>query len=116
MTGKMAIRQHQLDVYTRTSSLTKGIKAQTEGLILTAQAAAALACRIARCLAATVLDTLRNWMASSRRLPDMVMEINSSLTKGIKAQTEGLILTAQAAAALARRFDEPSPPLIDVAG
>ncbi|KAJ5753686.1 uncharacterized protein N7511_007839 [Penicillium nucicola] len=40
-----AIRQHQLDVYTRTSSLTKGIKAQTEGLILTAQAAAALARR-----------------------------------------------------------------------
>ncbi|KAJ5375494.1 hypothetical protein N7517_007500 [Penicillium concentricum] len=41
----LAIRQHQLDVYTRTSSLTKGIKAQTEGLILTAQAAAALARR-----------------------------------------------------------------------
>ncbi|KAJ5109840.1 hypothetical protein N7532_002485 [Penicillium argentinense] len=39
------IRQHQLDVYTRTSSLTKGIKAQTDGLILTAQAAAALARR-----------------------------------------------------------------------
>ena len=41
----LAIRQQQLDVYTRTSSLTKGIKAQTEGLILTAQAAAALARR-----------------------------------------------------------------------
>jgi aarF domain-containing kinase len=41
----LAIRQHQLDVYTRTSSLTKGIKAQTEGLILTAKAAAALARR-----------------------------------------------------------------------
>ncbi|CAG8896490.1 unnamed protein product [Penicillium egyptiacum] len=41
----LAIRQHQLDVYTRTSSLTKGIKAQTDGLILTAQAAAALARR-----------------------------------------------------------------------
>jgi aarF domain-containing kinase len=41
----LAIRQHQLDVYTRTSSLTKGIKEQTEGLILTAQAAAALARR-----------------------------------------------------------------------
>lgn len=41
----LAIRQHQLDVYTRTSSLTKGIKDQTEGLILTAQAAAALARR-----------------------------------------------------------------------
>lgn len=41
----LAIRQRQLDVYTRTSSLTKGIKAQTEGLILTAQAAAALARR-----------------------------------------------------------------------
>jgi aarF domain-containing kinase len=41
----LAIRQHQLDVYTRTSSLTKGIKAQAEGLILTAQAAAALARR-----------------------------------------------------------------------
>jgi aarF domain-containing kinase len=41
----LSIRQHQLDVYTRTSSLTKGIKAQTEGLILTAQAAAALARR-----------------------------------------------------------------------
>ncbi|KAJ5669288.1 Protein ABC1 [Penicillium macrosclerotiorum] len=38
----LAIRQRQLDVYTRTSSLTKGIKEQTEGLILTAQAAAAL--------------------------------------------------------------------------
>lgn len=41
----LAIRQQQLDVYTRTSSLTKGIKAQTEGLVLTAQAAAALARR-----------------------------------------------------------------------
>ncbi|KAJ5552784.1 Protein ABC1 [Penicillium frequentans] len=41
----LAIRKHQLDVYTRTSSLTKGIKEQTEGLILTAQAAAALARR-----------------------------------------------------------------------
>ncbi|CEJ59474.1 hypothetical protein PMG11_08099 [Penicillium brasilianum] len=41
----LAIRQHQLNVYTRTSSLTKGIKDQTEGLILTAQAAAALARR-----------------------------------------------------------------------
>ncbi|KAJ5545448.1 hypothetical protein N7461_007752 [Penicillium sp. DV-2018c] len=41
----LAIRQHQLDVYTRTSSLTKGIKAQTEGLVLTAKAAAALARR-----------------------------------------------------------------------
>ncbi|KAJ5570255.1 Protein ABC1 [Penicillium hispanicum] len=41
----LAIRQRQLDVYTRTSSLTKGIKEQTEGLILTAQAAAALARR-----------------------------------------------------------------------
>ncbi|KAJ5376389.1 hypothetical protein N7509_013275 [Penicillium cosmopolitanum] len=41
----LGIRQRQLDVYTRTSSLTKGIKAQTDGLILTAQAAAALARR-----------------------------------------------------------------------
>ncbi|KAJ5752151.1 Protein ABC1 [Penicillium odoratum] len=41
----LAIRRQQLDVYTRTSSLTKGIKEQTEGLILTAQAAAALARR-----------------------------------------------------------------------
>lgn len=41
----LAIRQHQVDIYTRTSSLTKGIKDQTEGLILTAQAAAALARR-----------------------------------------------------------------------
>ncbi|OQE21667.1 hypothetical protein PENSTE_c011G04998 [Penicillium steckii] len=41
----LGIRQHQLDVYTRTSSLTKGLKAQTDGLILTAQAAAALARR-----------------------------------------------------------------------
>ncbi|KAJ6151034.1 Protein ABC1 [Penicillium chermesinum] len=40
-----AIRKHQLDVYTRTSSLTKGIKERTDGLILTAQAAAALARR-----------------------------------------------------------------------
>jgi aarF domain-containing kinase len=41
----LAIRQHQLDVYTRTSSLTKGIKSQVDGLVLTAQAAAALARR-----------------------------------------------------------------------
>ncbi|KAJ5674762.1 Protein ABC1 [Penicillium maclennaniae] len=41
----LAIRQHQLDVYTRTSSLTKGIKGQVDGLVLTAQAAAALARR-----------------------------------------------------------------------
>jgi aarF domain-containing kinase len=38
----LALRQRQLDVYTRTSSLTKGIQSQTEGLILTAKAAAAL--------------------------------------------------------------------------
>ena len=41
----LGIRQHQLDVYTRTSSLTKGIKEQVEGLVLTAQAAATLARR-----------------------------------------------------------------------
>lgn len=41
----LAIRQSQLDVYVRTSSLTKGIKEQTDGLILTAKAAAALAAR-----------------------------------------------------------------------
>lgn len=41
----MTLRQRQLDVFTRTSSLTKGIQRQTEGLILTAQAAAALAKR-----------------------------------------------------------------------
>lgn len=41
----LAVRQRQLDVYTRTSSLTKGIKSQTDGLILTAQAAASLARR-----------------------------------------------------------------------
>ena len=41
----LAIRQHQLDVYTRTSSLSKGVKSQVDGLILTAQAAAALARR-----------------------------------------------------------------------
>ncbi|CAI7567621.1 unnamed protein product [Penicillium pancosmium] len=41
----LGIRKRQLDVYTRTSSLTKGIKAQADGLILTAQAAAALARR-----------------------------------------------------------------------
>lgn len=41
----LGIRQRQLDVYTRTSSITKGVKAQTDGLILTAQAAAALARR-----------------------------------------------------------------------
>ena len=41
----LAVRQRQLDVFTRTSSLTKGIQRQTEGLILSAQAAAALAKR-----------------------------------------------------------------------
>ncbi|KAJ9315063.1 hypothetical protein DTO271D3_4802 [Paecilomyces variotii] len=41
----LALRQRQLDVYTRTSSLTKGIQSQAEGLILTAKAAAALAQR-----------------------------------------------------------------------
>ncbi|KAL2007267.1 hypothetical protein VTN00DRAFT_8705 [Thermoascus crustaceus] len=41
----LAVRQRQLDLYTRTSSLTKGIKDQADGLILTAQAAAALARR-----------------------------------------------------------------------
>ncbi|GAD91447.1 molecular chaperone (ABC1), putative [Paecilomyces variotii No. 5] len=41
----LALRQRQLDVYTRTSSLTKGIQSQTEGIILTAKAAAALAQR-----------------------------------------------------------------------
>lgn len=41
----LAVRQRQLDVFTRTSSLTKGIQRQTEGLILSAKAAAALARR-----------------------------------------------------------------------
>ncbi|KAL4750215.1 hypothetical protein BDW72DRAFT_176282 [Aspergillus terricola var. indicus] len=44
-TKHLAVRQQQLDIYTRTSSLTKGIKSQTDGLILTAKAAAALAKR-----------------------------------------------------------------------
>ncbi|EAW08678.1 protein kinase COQ8 [Aspergillus clavatus NRRL 1] len=44
-TKHLVLRQRQLDVFTRTSSLTKGIQRQTEGLILTAQAAAALAKR-----------------------------------------------------------------------
>lgn len=38
----IGVRQRQLDVFTRTSSLTKGIKGQVDGLVLTAQAAAAL--------------------------------------------------------------------------
>lgn len=41
----LAVRQRQLDVFTRTSSLTKGIQSQAEGLILSAKAAAALARR-----------------------------------------------------------------------
>ncbi|KAL1964216.1 hypothetical protein VTN77DRAFT_7174 [Rasamsonia byssochlamydoides] len=41
----LAVCQRQLDVYTRTSSLTKGVKQQADNLILTAQAAAALARR-----------------------------------------------------------------------
>lgn len=41
-----AVRQRQLDVYTRTSSLTKGLKSQTDSLVLAAQAAAALARRL----------------------------------------------------------------------
>ncbi|KAL4999067.1 ABC1 family-domain-containing protein [Aspergillus recurvatus] len=44
-TKHLAVRQRQLDVFTRTSSLTKGIKSQADGLILTAKAAAALAKR-----------------------------------------------------------------------
>ncbi|KAL4738667.1 ABC1 family-domain-containing protein [Aspergillus similis] len=44
-TKHLAVRQQQLDIFTRTSSLTKGIKSQTDGLILTAKAAAALAKR-----------------------------------------------------------------------
>ncbi|KAL4941443.1 hypothetical protein BDV06DRAFT_194509 [Aspergillus oleicola] len=44
-TKHLAVRQRQLDIFTRTSSLTKGIKNQTDGLILTAKAAAALAKR-----------------------------------------------------------------------
>ncbi|KAL4918042.1 ABC1 family-domain-containing protein [Aspergillus aurantiobrunneus] len=44
-TKHLAVRQRQLDVFTRTSSLTKGIKSHTDGLILTAKAAAALAQR-----------------------------------------------------------------------
>ncbi|KAE8353539.1 ABC1 family-domain-containing protein [Aspergillus coremiiformis] len=44
-TKHLAVRQRQLDLFTRTSSLTKSIKDQADGLILTAQAAAALARR-----------------------------------------------------------------------
>ncbi|GKZ72101.1 hypothetical protein AnigIFM50267_008154 [Aspergillus niger] len=41
----LEVRQRQLDLFTRTSSLTKGIKSQADGLCMTAQAAAALAKR-----------------------------------------------------------------------
>lgn len=41
----LAIRQQQLDVYTRTSSITKGVKEQTDNWIITAKAASALARR-----------------------------------------------------------------------
>ncbi|PYH88541.1 molecular chaperone [Aspergillus ellipticus CBS 707.79] len=41
----LAVRQRQLDLFTRTSFLTKGIQRQAEGLCLTAKAAAALARR-----------------------------------------------------------------------
>ncbi|EED12475.1 molecular chaperone (ABC1), putative [Talaromyces stipitatus ATCC 10500] len=41
----LTIRQRQLDVYTRTSSLTKGLKQQVDNLVITAQAASALARR-----------------------------------------------------------------------
>lgn len=41
----LAARQRQLDVFTRTSSITKGVKSRADGVILTAQAAAALAKR-----------------------------------------------------------------------
>ncbi|KAJ0413867.1 ABC1 family-domain-containing protein [Aspergillus carlsbadensis] len=44
-TKHLALHQRQLDVFTRTSSLTKGIKSQTDGLILTARAVAELAKR-----------------------------------------------------------------------
>ncbi|KAE8357986.1 ABC1 family-domain-containing protein [Aspergillus caelatus] len=44
-TKHLAVRQRQLDLFTRTSSLTKGLKEQADGLVLTAQAAAALARR-----------------------------------------------------------------------
>lgn len=44
-TKHLAVRQRQLDVYTKTSSLTKGVKGQVDGLVLTAQAATALAKR-----------------------------------------------------------------------
>ncbi|KAL3480680.1 ABC1 family-domain-containing protein [Aspergillus californicus] len=44
-TKHLAVRQRQLDVFTRTSSLTKGIKNQADGLILTARAAIELAKR-----------------------------------------------------------------------
>lgn len=42
----LALRQQQLDVYTRTSSLTKGIKQQVDNLVITAQAASALIGRL----------------------------------------------------------------------
>lgn len=41
----LAIRQQQLDVYTRTSSITKGLKEQADNWVITAQAASALATR-----------------------------------------------------------------------
>jgi aarF domain-containing kinase len=41
----LAIRQQQLDVYTRTSSITKGLKERADNWVITAQAASALARR-----------------------------------------------------------------------
>lgn len=42
----IALRQQQLDVYTKTSSLAKAVKSQTDRVTLTAQAAIALATRL----------------------------------------------------------------------
>ncbi|KAE8145864.1 ABC1 family-domain-containing protein [Aspergillus avenaceus] len=44
-TKHLAVRQRQIDLFTRTSSLTKGFKDQADGLCMTARAAAALANR-----------------------------------------------------------------------
>ncbi|KAB8254702.1 ABC1 family-domain-containing protein [Aspergillus pseudonomiae] len=92
-TKHLAVRQRQLDLFTRTSSLTKGIKEQVDGLVLTAQAAAALARRFdepspsestPRAQTQSVTDTRRaaNVSADDARRPQRQAEYNGNERSG----------------------------------
>ncbi|KAL5334800.1 ABC1 family-domain-containing protein [Aspergillus crustosus] len=86
----LAVRQRQLDVFTRTSSLTKGIENQTDGFILTAKAAAALAKRLNDTLPAQSPPTA----APGNSEPPITTQTNSNNQIKLSSSVSGVVASA----------------------